>query len=128
MLPFITGIIPRRFGISKRSHLLAVGTDLAVGLSQIAMLLTLLAHQAWLMTDASARTLYRLYVSHRRLLEWRTAAHAKSMTRLDSRGFYRSMAGGVVLAVVAASFVALARTSGGLLAIPFVLLWIAAPA
>ncbi|MEA2680093.1 MAG: cyclic beta,2-glucan synthetase, partial [Candidatus Binataceae bacterium] len=99
LLPFITGIIPRRFGISKRSHLRAVGTDLIVGLSQIAMLLTLLAHQAWLMTDAIARTLYRLYVSHRRLLEWRTAAQAKSMTRLDLRGFYLSMAGGVVLAI-----------------------------
>ncbi|HZC45840.1 MAG TPA: protein ndvB, partial [Candidatus Acidoferrum sp.] len=52
MLPFVTGIIPRRRDISKRSHILAVGTDLVAGLSQVAMMLTLLAHQAWLMGDA----------------------------------------------------------------------------
>jgi hypothetical protein len=97
MIPFITGIVPRRLGISKRSHLRAVGTDLAAGLVQIAMLITLLTHQAWLITDAIARTLYRLLVSHRRLLEWVTATQAKLTTRLDLRGFYESMAGGVRL-------------------------------
>ena len=69
MLPFLTGIIPRRRDISKRSHIRAVVTDLAVGLAQLAMMLTLLAHQAWLMSDAISRTLYRLYVSHRLMLE-----------------------------------------------------------
>jgi cyclic beta-1,2-glucan synthetase len=130
MLPFITGIVPRRLGISKRSHLRAVGTDLLVGLSQIAMLLTLLAHQAWVMTDAIARTLYRLYVSHRRLLEWVTAAQAKSATRLDLRGYYESMAGGVAVAIAAGIFIlpASAHSRAGLLAVPFVILWIWAPA
>ena len=90
MLPFITGIVPRRLGISKRSHLRAVGTDLAAGLAQIAMLLTLLAHQAWLMTDAIVRTLFRLFVSHRRLLEWVTAAQAKLTTVSISVDFTRA--------------------------------------
>ena len=31
MLPFVTGIIPRRRDISKRSHILAVGKDLVWG-------------------------------------------------------------------------------------------------
>ncbi len=95
MLPFVTGIIPRRRDISKRSHILAVGKDLVGGMSQLAMMLTLLAHQAWLMTDAISRTLYRLCVSHRLLLEWTTAAQAKRTTRLDVRGFYATMAGGL---------------------------------
>ena len=70
MLPFFTGLVPRRLGISKRSHVRAVGADLAAAGSQIAMLVTLLAHQAWLMSDAIVRTLYRLFVSHRLMLEW----------------------------------------------------------
>ncbi len=98
MLPFITGFIPRRRDISKRSHLRSVATDLKSGLTQLAMLLTLLAHQAWLMSDAIARTLYRLFVSHRLLLEWMTAAQAKQTERPDVRGFYRMMSGGWVLA------------------------------
>ena len=31
LLPFFAGIVPRRLGISKRSHLRAVGADLALG-------------------------------------------------------------------------------------------------
>ncbi len=128
MLPFLTGIIPRRRDISKRSHIRAVGTDLVVGLSQLAMLLTLLAHQAWLMSGAISRTLWRLYVSHRRLLEWTTAAQAKRSTRLDVRGFYATMAGGLALGIAVAGFVALAGRGGGLIAAPFVMLWMLSPA
>ncbi len=128
LLPFVVGIIPRRRDISKRSHIRAVGTDLVVGLSQLAMLLTLLAHQAWLMTDAISRTLYRLYVSHRLLLEWTTAAQAKLTTRLDVRGFYATMAGGPLLAIAVAGFVAWAGRGGNLVAAPFVILWMLSPA
>jgi cyclic beta-1,2-glucan synthetase len=87
MLPFLSGLVPRRRGFSKRSHARAVGADFAVAASQIAMLVTLLAHQAWLMTDAIVRTIFRLFVSHRRMLEWVTAAQAKLATHLDLRGF-----------------------------------------
>ena len=127
MLPFITGFIPRRRDISKRSHLRSVATDLKSGLTQLAMLLTLLAHQAWLMSDAIVRTLYRLYISHRLLLEWMTAAQAKQTARPDVRGFYRMMYGAWVLAVAAAIFVAWDRHGGAMIAIPFVVLWMLSP-
>ena len=127
MLPFVTGIIPRRRDISKRSHILAVGKDLLAGLSQLAMMLTLLAHQAWLMSDAISRTLYRLYVSHRLLLEWTTAAQAKGATRPDVRGFYGMMAGAWALAVAAAIVVAWAGRGGAAIAVPFVVLWMLSP-
>jgi cyclic beta-1,2-glucan synthetase len=128
MLPFLTGLVPRRLGISKRSHVRAVGADLGAAGSQIAMLLTLLAHQAWLMSDAIIRTLYRLFVSHRLMLEWVTAAQAKLTTHLDLRGFYGRMAGGVALGAAAAVFVGFAGHGAGLIAAPFVLLWMLSPA
>ncbi|MGH7913420.1 MAG: glycosyl transferase, partial [Candidatus Binataceae bacterium] len=128
MLPFLTGLVPRRRGISKRSHVRAVGTDLAVAASQIAMLVTLLAHQAWLMADAIVRTLYRLFVSHRRMLEWVTAAQAKLTKHLDLRGFYGRMAGGVALGAVAVVLVGLAAHGSALIAAPFVILWMLSPA
>ncbi len=128
MLPFVTGIIPRRRDISKRSHILAVGKDLVGGISQLAMMLTLLAHQAWLMTDAISRTLYRLYVSHRLLLEWTTAAQAKRTRRLDVHGFYATMAGAMVLAAATAAFLAFEDHGGAMIAAPFVILWMLSPA
>ncbi len=96
--------------------------------SQIAMLVTLLAHQAWLMSDAIVRTLYRLFVSHRLMLEWVTAAQAKLTTHLDLRGFYGRMAGGVALGAAAAVFVGFAGHGAGFIAAPFVFLWILSPA
>jgi cyclic beta-1,2-glucan synthetase len=126
--PLLAGILPRQLGISKRSHVLNLSADLRAALLQIVFMVTLLAHQAWLMIDAIARTLFRLFVSRRRLLEWLTAAQAKFGTRLDLLQSYRSMAGGVALAVVAAVIVACFGRESWPIAAPFVILWMLAPA
>src|SRR5205814_8048880 len=123
----LSGVIPRRRGISKRSHVRAVGRDIGLAGSQIALTITMLAHQAWVMSDAIARTLVRVYVTHRRRLEWVTAAQAKSGLRLDLRGFCRRMAGGVSLSALVASVVAIARPEALPVALPFLALWVASP-
>ena len=128
LMPFLSGFVPRRFGISKRSHLRAVGTDLSLALSQIGFGVTFLAHQTWLMTDAIARTLFRLFVTRRRMLEWVTAAQATLGPRLDLGGIYRRMAGGIALAVAAAILVACAGQAFSGIALPFLTLWMLSPA
>jgi cyclic beta-1,2-glucan synthetase len=127
LLPVFTGLIPRSHGISKRSHARAVGRDLGLAASQTALTITMLAHQAWLMSDAIVRTLVRVWVTHRRLLEWVTAAQAKAGLRLDLPGFYRRMGGGVALAAAAAAAVAWGRPEARPVALPFLLLWAASP-
>jgi cyclic beta-1,2-glucan synthetase len=126
-LPLLAGVVPRRIGLSKRSHLRAVGADLALALLQIALLVTFLAHQAWLMSDAIARTIVRLFVTRRHMLEWVTAAQAKFGLPLDTRGFYQRMAGGVVLAAVVGAAVALVAPMAWPIAAPFVILWVLSP-
>ena len=69
------------------------------------LLIVLLAHQAWLMVDAIGRTLVRLLVTRRNLLQWVTAAQANLSSRLDLGGAYRRMSGGVAIAVAAAVLV-----------------------
>jgi len=128
ILPALIGIVPRRLGLSQRRHWYAVGTDFALSLSQVALLVTLLAHQAWLMTDAIVRTLFRLFVRQRRLLEWVTAAQARRRNELAVRGYYRWMAGGIALSAVATVVVACVGRRAWPLAAPFVILWMAAPA
>ncbi len=128
LLPFLTGIVPRRPGLSMRIHLRAIGTDLRLALSQILLLVTFLAHQAWTMSDAILRTLFRLIVSRRNLLEWVTAAQAKVSPRLELAGFYRQMAGAVVLAAGATAFVAWVTPNSWPVAAPFLVLWLLSPA
>lgn len=126
-LPFVAGILPRRSGFSKRSHLRAMGEDLVLALGQIGLVITLLAHQAWLMTDAILRTLARQIFTHRNMLEWTTAAQARFALPLNTRGFYQRMAGAPVLAAAAGAVVAAVRPEGLLVAGPFVLLWLLSP-
>ncbi len=122
----LAGTIPRSRGLSKRSYLRALAADLRLALSVTALLVVFLAHQAWLMADAIARTLYRLLVSRRRLLEWVTAAQAQLLPRLDLLGFYRRMANAVAIGA-ALLVLAGAGVLRAPLAIPFAILWMLSP-
>src|SRR3989441_6573235 len=127
LLPVLGGLLPHGRGISKRSHTRAVGRDVVLAASQIGLTITMLTHQAWLMSDAIVRTLVRVYVTHRRLLEWVTAAQAKAGLRLDLRGFCGRMGGGVALAAAAAVAVAWGRPQSLPAALPLLLLWVMSP-
>jgi cyclic beta-1,2-glucan synthetase len=127
LLPALDGIIPRRVGVSLRNHLRTLRGDFALGLVQSAFLITFLAHQAWLMVDAVTRTLFRLYIRRRHLLEWATAAQATEGSQFD----HRRLALQVMTSLGSAGFVAILFYSLGLrswpIATPFVLLWALSP-
>jgi cyclic beta-1,2-glucan synthetase len=109
LLSTFADLIPDRPGISKRAHVRAVGRSFATACAQIGLGVTFLAYQAWLMSDAIGRTLGRLYLTHRRLLEWTTAAQAKSDMSREIAGVYRRMRGAPIVAVAGGALVALAR-------------------
>ena len=124
--PVLAGIVPPRTGTSRRSHLHALFADLRLALAQSGLVVTFLAHQAWLMSDAIGRTLYRQFVSRRRLLEWTTAAQAQVSPRLELPGFYRHMAGAVAISATVVILV-YAGLASAYVALPFALLWIMSP-
>ncbi|MBN2489808.1 MAG: hypothetical protein JXQ29_03040 [Planctomycetes bacterium] len=128
VIPVLDGILPRRAGFSKRNHLHAVGHDIRVALSQTFLALTMLAHQAWLMADAVVRTLGRLYLTQRNLLEWVTAAQADYGADLRLRVFYWHLRWSVVLAVATGVLFVALKPEAWPAAAPFVLLWVLAPA
>jgi cyclic beta-1,2-glucan synthetase len=123
-----TAIVPRRAGIDLRSHLWALRNDVWLAASQIVLLIAFLAHQAWLMLDAIARTLFRLSVSRRDLLQWVTAAQANLSPRLSPASAYGHMWGAIALTSVAAMLVGRLHPAAAGVAAPFVLLWLASPA
>ena len=126
-IPVIAGLIPRRQGISKRSHVRAIGLDLATAASHVGLGLVFLADQAWLMVDAIVRTLGRVYVTHKKLLEWTTAAQAKARHHLDVAAFARQLAGSIGIAAAVGVAVVLSKPEAGWIALPFVALWLLAP-
>ncbi len=126
-IPVLDGLIPRRRGISKRSHVRAVADDISVALSQTLLAITMLAYQAWLMTDAALRTLGRLYVTKRKLLEWVPAAQAGYGADLTLRAFYRHLRAGVVLAAWAGLLFVVFKPEAWPVAAPILLLWALSP-
>ena len=122
-VPVLDGLVPWRRGISKRSHLRAVAGDIALALTQTALVITMLAYRAWLMTDAILRTLWRLYVTKRSLLEWVPAAQLGYGFDLRLRAYWRHLRGGSVVAVGVGLLCVLFKPAAWPVATPLVLLW-----
>ena len=127
LLPWFAGLLPRRPGISKRNHFRNLGRDLLVAIAQIAFEIVFLAHQAYVMADAILRTLFRLAISRRRLLEWVTAAQTSRLFREDAQRFQRQLALSALSAL--AVFIGVRATGNGtdLLALPFLIAWAFSP-
>ncbi len=127
LIPLIDGLIPQRWGISKRNHLRAVRNDLIVASTQSLLSLTVLAHQTRLMTHAITRTLWRLYISKRNLLEWVTAAQAGFGIDLRLRSFFQHLRWGVFLGALAGIAFLVFKPSAWPVAGPLALLWLLSP-
>jgi len=128
LLPVIIGLNPRGSGISKRSYFRALVADFTSSAIQIGLTVTFLAYQTWLMLDAILRSLFRMFFTHKHLLEWVTAAQTKYALDTKLPAMYRRMIGGVLLALAAFWAVLFARHQSLTAALPFIVLWSAAPA
>src|SRR5581483_6427463 len=82
LIPVVASVSRRRPGVPPRARLHTFEADLRLAIVQTALTAVLLADQAWLMGDAIVRTLWRLYVTRRHLLEWIPAAQAATGRRL----------------------------------------------
>ncbi|MFT5223488.1 MAG: cyclic beta-1,2-glucan synthetase, partial [Glaciecola sp.] len=80
-----------------------------------------------MMVDAIVRTLGRLYVSHRHLLQWVSAAHTRSARGLGVGSSYRIMGRGVLVALVGGAVTVAAAPSAWPLVLAIVVLWSSAP-
>ncbi len=95
--------------------------------AQAALSAALLADQARLLVDAISRTLIRLCVTRRNLLEWETAAAAEQRLGNGLASFLRQMWFSPALAVALGLVLAFARPDALLAAAPFLIAWLVAP-
>jgi cyclic beta-1,2-glucan synthetase len=113
-------------GVPWRQHVIAERDNIVTSARQALLWSIFLAHQSWLMLDAIVRTLWRLLVSRRRLLEWVTAdrfARRRPTARVVLRRMW--MAPAVALGVLA--LVATLAPGRLLLALTMIVLWVISP-
>ncbi len=94
---------------------------------QVALTAAFLANQAAIVADAVVRTLYRLAVSRRHLLEWETAAAADARLAGRLGSFVRSMWPALVIAAAGAGLVAAANPAALPAAAPWLVAWALSP-
>jgi cyclic beta-1,2-glucan synthetase len=113
-------------------HLTAVERAARRNLVQTLLALAFLPYEAYFCLDAVVRTIGRMLITGRRLLEWNTSSEVdralERHDRTDLLASYRSMA--VAPAIAAAAWIGLSLTNPGALAVagPILLLWTASPA
>nr|MBA3759591.1 hypothetical protein [Gemmatimonadales bacterium] len=123
---------------SWRAYYAAVGRDFAVSVQQIALTLIFLPHQAWVSADGIIRTMWRMLVSRRHLLEWQTASQTERGMSGSPRIVWRNMWPAVVLAAAILGAVlwrAVAEPDAAappwqiaVAVLPLILIWITSPA
>lgn len=128
LIPVISAVAHRRPGVTLESHARALGAELRLALVQSGLMLIFLAHQAWLMGDAILRTLVRLVLTRRHLLQWVPTAHAAFGPRPGMRRFYSRMAGALVIGASAIAVAWMLGRDTWPLAATFAVIWFASPA
>jgi cyclic beta-1,2-glucan synthetase len=113
-------------GVPLREHVLAERDNLAAGAAQAFLSTVFLLHQSWVMLDAIGRTLLRLLVTRRHMLEWVTADRSAQVEATGS-GVLQQMLATPLAAAAIATGVALVAPGRLPLAVPIIALWCLSP-
>jgi len=115
--------LPQVFRVENLSgHLAEVADGFVADQLSVFMLLAFVAHQTLVTLDAIVRTVVRLAITHRRLLEWVTAAESETETKKRTAvDFYLKWTPLVSLAI--ALSLGVLRPKSLLIASPILLLW-----
>ncbi|HKB66852.1 MAG TPA: glucoamylase family protein [Pyrinomonadaceae bacterium] len=122
-----TSLLIHPRGIPWTSHFWSVWGDVRTNTAQVALSLIFLPHQGYLMIDAIVRTIYRKLVSHKKLLEWVTAADAEKDARGGAGAFFWFMFPAELLALASLALTLIFRPAALGVMTVFVAGWLVSP-
>ena len=108
-------------------HLRGVAGSCGRQLGQIFLTLAFLPYDAFISLDAIGRTLLRLLVTHKRLLEWQTSSDSERTTHAGLTGFYATMWIAPLVALLSGFLLVSLQPTQLPLALPILGIWLAAP-
>lgn len=126
-LAAVVNLIRKPDALPGVMHLRAVVEAGARQLGQIFLTLTFLPYDAYFSLDAIGRTLLRLLITRKRLLEWRTSSDSEKTASTGLGGFYAKMWIAPAVSVATGAFLAITQPAQFLFALPILGLWIVAP-
>jgi cyclic beta-1,2-glucan synthetase len=121
------GLMEHPRGVNWENRLESFSGELILNTLQFFLTLIFLPHQAVLMVDAIVRTVYRIFVSRKHLLEWTTAAQIEQTSKRDFRSSWRFMRSATILSAIIFALIAIFRPDALIVAAPFLVLWAVSP-
>ncbi len=96
-------------------------------LGQTLLSLAFLPYEAFISLDAISRTLWRLLISHKQRLEWKTSSDAARTARLDMAGLYQIMWAAPAFSLLIGFVLLVTHADSLMISLPFLALWSVSP-
>ncbi|RDS79541.1 cyclic beta 1-2 glucan synthetase [Dyella monticola] len=130
-LPLLSSLLAfaqKQVDISLKSHMKSAAAPAGQHIARALFSLSTLPHEAWYSLDAIGRTLWRMAVSRRNLLQWRTSRDVEQEGMQSVARTYRMMWINPIFAVLAGIAIWSRRPETLAVALPILLLWLVGPA
>ncbi|MCG7858593.1 GH36-type glycosyl hydrolase domain-containing protein [Flavihumibacter sp.] len=114
--------------LTVKAHLTEVGASVNDALIRFVFNSTVLPYEAFKFTDAVLRTLWRLLITRKKLLEWTPSASSSRNNGNDLLGSYSIMFIAPLLALTCLALFLQYPSDALFIALPFLVLWTLAPA
>ncbi|WP_125154038.1 GH36-type glycosyl hydrolase domain-containing protein [Clostridium rectalis] len=98
-----------------------------VAIEQFFLIFCFLPYQCYLMLDAVIRTLYRVFISKKHLLEWQTAADVEATSGRKIKDYISSMWMGSLISIIIVVLAFNASLNIGMIMLPSCVIWFISP-
>jgi cellobiose phosphorylase len=124
----IVDIFHKPVDLLPRQHFYAVMRSAGRHFAQAAFTLILLPHEAFFSMDAIVRTVWRILITHKRLLVWNPSGGQDRNNCKNLIGLYRTMLIAPFIATSAMIYLTLFRPTTLIVVLPILILWFFSPA
>ena len=128
LVPTLRDLLTRPMDMTLETHLLQVLKSCGLQLQRAAVNLACLPYEAFFSLDAIGRTLWRMAISRRHLLQWNPSSEVERGLGSDSGAELRGMWFAPVSAVAIAALLWKSNPMALWVALPILVLWFASPA
>ena len=120
-------LLNRQARVRWKIHMVKVKDNLRINTVQAISTVVILPHQAFIQLDAIFRTLYRLFISRKWLLEWTTASHQERKGAMTLMGYFRMMIFSVLMGIAIFTVAYIQFPFYLWIVTPFSILWTLSP-
>jgi cellobiose phosphorylase len=128
LIASVQSVFQKPANVTLGQHLAAAAFSTRRHLVQAGFTLVCLPYEAFFSLDAVVRTIWRMLITHKRLLQWKPSGDSDGHSPMGLAGWYRTMWAGPLVALATAITLVVSKPATLAAAGPMLGLWLASPA